>query len=322
MRKLIIVAICACSLVPAFAKDKPIDSFKLIVDKLVKAINEQNYDLIGSDFEPPMQGEDNRRQFFDNLLAKYGKIIKTDKLRNNGGLITFVGHCEHGDIDMTLWLGDNNKITGLSFLPHKPDTSVPVKNETMLSLPFKGKWQVLWGGDTKELNLHNDTPNQKFAFDFVGLDKQGKTHKNKVKVNKDYFAFGRKVLAPADGTVTNVLNGIKDNVPGSTNPDSALGNAVFIQHSDNEVSVLAHLKLNSIKVKIGDEVKKGKVIGLCGNSGNSSEPTLHYHLQNTPAIQGGIGIKCYFEKATVIDGDNKKAQTDYSPVKGDIIVSE
>jgi hypothetical protein len=210
----------------------------------------------------------------------------------------------------------------LWFLPHTADIPVPEKHETKLSLPFKGKWLVFWGGDTKELNLHHDAPGQRFAFDFLGIDEQGKTRKSEAQVNEDYFAFGREVLAPADGNVTDVINGVRDNVPGSMNPSSALGNAVFIQHRENEVSVLAHLKLDSIKVKVGDKVKKGQIIGLCGNSGNSSEPHLHYHLQNTPVIQDGTGIKCYFEKVMVMDEGSKKEKINYSPTKGDIIAAE
>jgi len=129
-------------------------------------------------------------------------------------------------------------------------------------------------------------------------------------------------LAPADGTVTDVITGVRDNVPGSMNPYSALGNAVFIQHREHEVSVLAHLKLGSITVKVGDKVKKGQVIALCGNSGNSSEAHLHYHLQNTLIIQDGTGIKCYFEKVIVIDGGDKKAKMDYSPIKGEVVNAE
>ena len=55
-------------------------------------------------------------------------------------------------------------------------------------------------------------------------------------------------------------------------PYSALGNAIFIQHRKNEISVLAHLKLNSIRVKVGDKVDVGDLLGLCGNSGNSHSP--------------------------------------------------
>jgi len=106
------------------------------------------------------------------------------------------------------------------------------------------------------------------------------------------------------------------------NPYSALGNAVFIQHRENEVSVLAHLKLGSIKVKVGDKLKAGQLIGLCGNSGNSSEPHLHYHLQNTPIIQDATGIKCYFQKVILLQNGKSQSRTEYSPIKGEIIVAE
>ena len=69
-------------------------------------------------------------------------------------------------------------------------------------------------------------------------------------------------------------------------------------------------------------VKKGQVIGLCGNSGNSSQPHLHYHLQNTPIIQDASGIKCRFEKVAVTENGKGQTKREYSPVKGDIISSK
>lgn len=65
------------------------------------------------------------------------------------------------------------------------------------SLPLKGRWLVAWGGDTREQNMHYDVPNQKFAFDFLGVDGQGNTRKGEALVNEDYYAFGREILAPA-----------------------------------------------------------------------------------------------------------------------------
>src|SRR5262249_19141843 len=196
---------------------------------------------------------------------------------------------------------------------------VPEKNQTKLALPFHGRWFVFWGGDTPELNYHHDSIPQRFAFDLLGVGPDGKTHKGEGSRNEDYYAFGREVLAPADGVVTEVIDGVRDNVPGSMNPLSALGNAVFIQHSKHEVSVLAHFKQGSINVRAGDAVKKGQVLGLCGNSGNSSEPHIHYHLQNTPVIQEATGIKCYFAEIELEKEAKKTTQRSYSPVKGDII---
>jgi murein DD-endopeptidase MepM/ murein hydrolase activator NlpD len=178
---------------------------------------------------------------------------------------------------------------------------------------------VLWGGDTKELNRHHDTQNQRYAFDFLIADERGKTHRGEGKANEDYYAFGQKILAPADGVVTDVITGVRDNEPRSMNPYSILGNTVIIQHREHEVSVLAHFKNGSIAVKPGDKIKKGRLLGLCGNSGNSSEPHLHYHLQNTPILQDATGIKCYFENIAVADADKIATQKHYSPVKDEII---
>jgi hypothetical protein len=310
----------------AFAQDEPIARFEKVLDRMVKAVNEGDYARIGSDFDRTMEDFfplEKREPFFKNLSAQYGKIIRLDKPRLvQPGQAIFVANCERGKLDIQVWLDEKDKIIGLLFLPHTTDMPVPEKNETKLSLPFKGKWLVFWGGDTKELNQHHDAPNQRFAFDFLGADEQGKTRKGKDQVNEDYFAFGREVLAPADGNVTDVINGVRDNVPGSMNPYSALGNAVFIQHREHEVSVLAHLKLGSITVKVGNKVKRGQVIALCGNSGNSSEPHLHYHLQNTPIIQDGTGIKCYYQKVIVLENGKKQSKTNYSPIKGETIVAD
>jgi hypothetical protein len=333
MRKLIFVVICAGGLSLASAQDEPTARFEKVVNRMVKAINEANYPAIQADFGKIMLDVfplEKLTPFFQSLSAEYGKIQKLDRPRYTPpDQAVFPAHFERGILDIKIVLDDRDKIIGLWFLPHTADIPVLEKHETKLSLPFKGRWLVFWGGDTKELNLHHDAPNQKFAFDFLGVDDHGNTRKDQAQVNEDYFAFGREVLAPADGNVTDVINGVRDNVPGSMNPYSALGNAVFIQHCENEVSVLAHLKLGSIVVKVGDKVKKGQIVGLCGNSGNSSEPHLHYHLQNTPIVQDGTGIKCYFEKVTPLSsvedrkgGGDKKAKMNYSPIKGDIIAAE
>jgi murein DD-endopeptidase MepM/ murein hydrolase activator NlpD len=323
MKKLVLVSLVLFLLPSAASATQATDRFEKVVNGLVKAVNDANWPGVQADFSQVMLnafGLEKSTPFFQGLVAQNGKIVKLDAGRYTPpNIVVFPAHFEHAILDIKLVLDSQDKIIGLWFLPHTPDIPVVEKHQTPLSLPFKGKWLVFWGGDTKELNYHHDTPSQRFAFDFIGADDTGKTHKGEGKTNEDYFAFGREILAPADGIVTEVINGVRDNVPGSMNPYSAIGNAVIIQHRDNEVSVLAHLKLDSVKVKAGDKVTAGQLIGLCGNSGNSSEPHLHYHLQNTPVIQDGTGIKCLFQKVTIIKDGREQAQTEYSPVKGDII---
>jgi murein DD-endopeptidase MepM/ murein hydrolase activator NlpD len=65
-------------------------------------------------------------------------------------------------------------------------------------------------------------------------------------------------------------------------------------------------------------VKQGQLLGLCGNSGNSSEPHLHFHQQNIENLNKATGVKCFFSKLEV----NGILKTDYSPVKGDKISEE
>ncbi|UCC23098.1 MAG: peptidoglycan DD-metalloendopeptidase family protein [Planctomycetota bacterium] len=326
MKKFAVVLVFLFIFGPTFGEEAATERFEKVVGGMVEAINEKDYVGTGKDFAQSM--EDflplvKRKPFFKNLSLIYGKIQKLDVPRlTEPNQAIFVAQCERGKLDITVWLDEKDKIIGLLFRPHEPGIAIAEKNETKLLLPFKGRWLVFWGGDTKELNMHHDVPNQKFAFDFIGVSEDGGMHTGEGKTNEDYFTFGREVLAPADGTVTDVIDGVRDNVPGSLNPYSALGNAVFIEHREHEVSMLAHLKLGSIRIKVGDKVKRGQVMGLCGNSGNSSQPHLHYHLQNTPVIQDGTGIKCYFHKVNVIEDGKKEEKINYSPIKGEIVVVE
>ncbi len=324
MKRMIIAFSIVLVIGSAFADQGPTDRFEKVVNRMVEAINAADYDAIGQDFGEVMRDALPPAKlipFFKGIESQYGKIKKL----NTGRFVPpytaiFPARFERGVLDIKIVLDNNDKIIGLLFSPHTP---APKKHQTKLSLPLQGEWLVLWGGDTKELNQqHLDAPNQRFAFDFLVVDKTGKTHKGKGRSNEDYYAFGKEILSPADGVVTDVISGVRDNTPGSMNPYSALGNAVFIRHREHEVSVLAHFKQGSIKVKVGDKVKKGQLIGLCGNSGNSSEPHLHYHLQNTPIIQDGKGIKCIFDELILLRKGKQTTKRNYSPVKGDIVNSK
>jgi murein DD-endopeptidase MepM/ murein hydrolase activator NlpD len=80
----------------------------------------------------------------------------------------------------------------------------------------------------------------------------------------------------------------------------------------------AHFKQHSIKVTQGQKVKQGQILGLCGNSGNSSEPHLHFHIQNVEKMTEATGVKCFFDKLIV----NGQTKTDYSPIQAEKIKNE
>jgi murein DD-endopeptidase MepM/ murein hydrolase activator NlpD len=55
------------------------------------------------------------------------------------------------------------------------------------------------------------------------------------------------------------------------------GNLVLIRHSNNWVSAYAHN--DEILVKRGDQVRRGQIIAKAGNSGQVSQPQLHFELR-------------------------------------------
>jgi murein DD-endopeptidase MepM/ murein hydrolase activator NlpD len=184
-----------------------------------------------------------------------------------------------------------------------------------MKLPFKGEWSVTWGGDTKEQNYHVESIAQKNAFDFLIYDEKGSTHKGTGEANEDFYAFGKELYAPCDGEVVLVVDGVKDNIPGVLNPIYIPGNTVIIKTANGEFAFFAHFKQHSIVVKQGQKVTTGALLGLCGNSGNSSEAHLHFHLQNVEDMTKATGAKCYFDQLKV----NGVLKSDYSPVKGEKI---
>jgi Peptidase family M23 len=205
-----------------------------------------------------------------------------------------------------------------------------MKHSTKLKLPFKGRWLTYWGGDNIKVNYHRIDAVQKYAFDFVGYDKAGKSFKRKGLKNEDYYVFGQDVLAPADGTVIEAVSGIRDNVPGQTNRFAVGGNYLLIEHTKHEYSFIAHLRQGSTLIKAGDIVKSGQKLGECGNSGNTSEPHIHYHLQDTDVHSIfsktkikpiAKGIKVFFADVELERDGKQFIKKQCSPVKGDIVSS-
>jgi murein DD-endopeptidase MepM/ murein hydrolase activator NlpD len=137
---------------------------------------------------------------------------------------------------------------------------------------------------------------QRFAIDWVKLGDDNKTFRGDQAKNESYYAEGMDALAVADGIVVAVKDGIPENVPGVTsravtiNLETVGGNHVILDIGDGHYAFYAHLKPGSIKVKQGERVKRGQVVGLVGNSGNSTEPHLHFHLSDSNSPLGSEGL--------------------------------
>jgi Membrane proteins related to metalloendopeptidases len=196
---------------------------------------------------------------------------------------------------------------------------VPDKQQTDLYPPFKGTWTVIAGGEFHEGAVQSNLLQQQYAYEFSAKDTVGSRYKNDGKANEDYFGYGKEVLAPANGTVVEAIDGIRENSLGLRNPYAPIGNAIIIQHSNREYSVLAFLKQGSIRVRVGDKVTRGQVIAQCGSSGNATEPVIHYHLQDSPYLQTAKSIKFYFERAMVTQDGKKELKLIHLPGIGETI---
>lgn len=201
-----------------------------------------------------------------------------------------------GPVVVTWAYDDSGRV--LHFTVYPQVSPAPTRHEayetrTPLRLPFDGEWVVMWGGRTVERNYHAAAVDQRFAYDLVVV-RDGRRHRGDPTDNASYHCWGVPVVAPGAGRVVVARDGVEDNRPGETNMAEPAGNHVVIDHGNGEYSFLAHFREGSVRVAVGDHVEAGTVLGECGNSGNSSEPHLHYHLQDTPTLGAGAGLPAQF----------------------------
>lgn len=184
------------------------------------------------------------------------------------------------------------------------DFGVNYQTQVSYHLPFTGEWLAFNGGLTPKTSHSWDILGQRFAIDFVQADAGFQRHQGSGNNVTDYLCYGQPILAAADGTVISVENRVSDApLVGWGFCDFLArhfaGNHVIIQHADTEFALYAHLIKGSVTVKPGDVVKRGQTIGRCGHTGHSSEPHLHFHLQDSADLFNGMGLPVQFEDVVI-----------------------
>jgi murein DD-endopeptidase MepM/ murein hydrolase activator NlpD len=137
---------------------------------------------------------------------------------------------------------------------------------------------------------------QRFAIDWAKVDSAGRVFAGDPADNKAYFGYGAEVIAVADAIVASVKDGIPENVPGASSRavpmtlETVSGNSVILDLGQGRFAFYAHLVPGSLRVKPGDRVRRGQVIGQVGNSGNSTGPHLHFQIsdRNLPLASEGL----------------------------------
>jgi len=135
---------------------------------------------------------------------------------------------------------------------------------------------------------------QRFAIDWIQLDAQDRVASGDPARNESYPQFGAEAVAVADGVVTHVIDGVPEGTPGKFPPGITLatadGNSVVLDLGGGRYALYAHFQPGSIRVKAGDKVRRGQVLGLVGNSGNSDAPHLHFHIMDGPSPLASNGL--------------------------------
>ena len=164
---------------------------------------------------------------------------------------------------------------------------------------------------------------QRFAIDWEQIDAKGQLFTGDPKLNANYHIYGKEVFAVTDGIIVASRNDLLDQTPGALPPglplEEADGNFVVQDIGDSFV-LYAHMQPGSVRVRAGDRIRRGEIIGKVGNTGNSQAPHLHLHVTDGPSPLTSNGVPYVFEEftATAVDqagtADFDKAEATGSPL--------
>jgi hypothetical protein len=200
--------------------------------------------------------------------------------------------------------------------------SMPVSNDWPLVIqsPVRGDhWLALNGPSNTSIHRRailvvygQPYVGQRYAIDWVQVDEHGATHHGDKSENRNYYCYNQPIHAVAAGKIVEVHDGVPLNVPNSGKLatqitwDSLPGNHIIEDLGGGHFAAYAHLVPGSIKVKQGDRVHAGEVIAHLGNTGNSSEPHLHFQLCDAPSFIKSEGLPFAIAKFTRVDYKTEK----------------
>ena len=209
---------------------------------------------------------------------------------------------------------------------------VDEREPVVIGSPLKGKNWLAMGGYCGFLGHRRALMpignklvlSQRYAIDWIKFDKNWNDWKGSFKNPQNSVCYGEPILAVEDGTVVGVIEKFEDQptfVEGK-DLDYPGGNCITLDIGNGHYAFYAHIKPGGIKVKRGEKVKKGQIIGLVGNSGHSFEPHLHFHITDKPEILKGDGIPYVIDGFSLLGTaeklkryDTNKPRTLPAPVK-------
>jgi murein DD-endopeptidase MepM/ murein hydrolase activator NlpD len=123
---------------------------------------------------------------------------------------------------------------------------------------------------------------------------QGGGHRDQLAYDFS-LPIGAHVLASRGGVVRAVRQDVADD---GFAPNASIHNHVFVEHPDGTAAFYAHLMQNSVLVAVDDPVRRGQVIALSGNSGDTGGlPHLHFGVYRSWPPSEGQDVPVNFSNA-------------------------
>ncbi|MFE5920611.1 M23 family metallopeptidase [Streptomyces sp. NPDC002285] len=194
-----------------------------------------------------------------------------------------------------------------------PDSSRRATEPLEVAPPVTGRWSALNSPADRTPSHGVHAHGQTYAIDILAEPEPGKRPGFHwlwpiARRPQDFPAFEAPILAVADATVVRAVDGQRDHlsrnslagllylmlIEGSVREMAGLrrilGNHLILDLGNGTYAAYAHLRRGSLTVREGDRVHAGQVIARCGNSGNSSEPHLHFQLMDGPDPDSARGV--------------------------------
>ena len=194
-----------------------------------------------------------------------------------------------------------------------------------LRYPFEGRW-LTRNSPADRVPSHGTTLfATSFAVDFVPVDAAGRsaplTWRSLLRTEPPelFPGFGRPVLAPVAGVVVAAHDAEPDHGSYRGLPSiryaltqrgraaagwpSLAGNHVMVATPDGTVVAVCHLQRGSVRVRQGEAVGAGQLVGRCGNSGNSTEPHVHLQAMDGPDASRASAVAITFGGRMPVNGE-------------------
>ncbi|MGV3654654.1 MAG: M23 family metallopeptidase [Noviherbaspirillum sp.] len=161
---------------------------------------------------------------------------------------------------------------------------------------------------------------QRFAVDWEQVDSQNRIYSGPKQNLSSYHIHGKAALAVADARVASTTDGFPEQIPGeypaSIDLEEADGNSVVLDLGNGKYALYAHLQPDTIQVSAGQMVRRGQVLGLVGNSGNSVAPHLHFHVMDSPSPLDANGLPYLIDAFEVTGNAPDTASFDEAEANG------